>query len=192
MTLFFSRQFFVRQRTLAAAIAVAVLAAAPSASAQLEDYVIQGAQAERIMEKNALSLDVAKRVAEVCSREASERGSQAAIAILDQFGLLIYFERMDGIRGQTQVEAAVRKARTSLLMGEPSRAVYNRVQSGQFTDFHWGFWYNAFKTPGGLPIIVDHQLLGAIGVGGSGFDEECANDALTEVFGEQPPLLESP
>jgi uncharacterized protein GlcG (DUF336 family) len=181
-----------RRRAAAGALAAALLAAATSASAQLEDYVIQGPQAERILEKNALSLDVAKRVAEVCANEARERGSQAAIAVLDQFGLLIYFERMDGIRGQTQVEAAIRKARTSLVIRGPSREVYNRVQSGEFSDYHWGHWYDAFKTPGGLPIIVDYQLLGAIGVGGSGFDEQCAHDALTEVFGPQPALLQSP
>lgn len=183
---------FSRSRAGAAAFAAAALLASTTAVAQLQDYVIQGPQAERILERNALALDVAKRAAEVCANEARERGSQAAIAVLDQFGLLIYFERMDGIRGTTQVEAAIRKARTSLVIREPSRAVYNRVESGQFTDFHWAHWYDAFKTPGGLPIIVDHQLLGAIGVGGSGFDEECAHMALTEVFGPQPALLESP
>jgi uncharacterized protein GlcG (DUF336 family) len=168
-----------------------LMLAATSASAQLENFVIQGATAERILEKNAISIDAAKRIAAVCADTARERGTQAAIAIVDQFGLLVYFERMDGIRGQTQVDAAIRKAKTSLILGEPSRAIFNRIQSGQNSDYHWGHWYNAFKTPGGLPIIVDHQLLGAIGVGGSGFDEECAHLALTTAVGPQPPLLES-
>jgi glc operon protein GlcG len=173
------------------AIAGALLIATVAVAAELEDLVIKGAAAERIFEKNAISIDAAKAIAEVCANRAREEGSQAAIAIVDQFGLLVYFERMDGIRGQTQVDAAIRKAKTSLVMGQPSRAIYNRVQSGDFTDFHWGYWYNAFKTPGGLPIIVDHQLLGAIGVGGSGFDEQCAYDALTAVIGPQPPLLDA-
>jgi uncharacterized protein GlcG (DUF336 family) len=171
-------------------IAGVVMFAAPNASAQLENFVIQGATAERILEKNALSIDAAKRIAAACSDNARDRGTQAAIAIVDQFGLLVYFERMDGIRGQTQVDAAIRKAKTSLITAEPSRAIFNRIQSGQNTDYHWGHWYNAFKTPGGLPIIVDHQLLGAIGDGGSGFDEECAHEALTAIVGPQPPLLE--
>ena len=98
--------FLARPRTMTAAVAAALLLGATNAYAQLENYVIQGERAERIMEKNALSIDVAKRVAEVCANEARERDSQAAIAILDQFGLLIYFERMDGIRGTTQIEAA--------------------------------------------------------------------------------------
>lgn len=173
------------------AIAGALLIASAAVAAELDDLVIQGAAADRILEKNAISIEAAKEIAEVCANRAREEGSQAAIAIVDQFGLLVYFERMDGIRGQTQVDAAIRKAKTSLVLRQPSRAIYNRVQSGEFTDFHWGYWYDAFKTPGGLPIIVDHQLLGAIGVGGSGFDEQCAYDALTEVIGPQPPLLDS-
>jgi uncharacterized protein GlcG (DUF336 family) len=46
-------------------------------------------------------------------------------------------------------------------------------------------WSNlpVFPTSGGLPIIVGIQLIGAIGVGGSGRDEECAYQALTTVVG---------
>jgi uncharacterized protein GlcG (DUF336 family) len=45
-----------------------------------------------------------------------------------------------------------------------------------------------FPTSGGLPIIVDGQMIGAIGVGGGNRDEECAYQALTTVIGPQPPL----
>jgi hypothetical protein len=50
---------------------------------------------------------------------------------------------------------------------------------------------------GGLPIIVNDQIIGAIGVGGgaggaSYGEERCAHDALTEVFGPQPPILPPP
>ena len=44
---------------------------------------------------------------------------------------------------------------------------------------------------GGLPIVVDGQLIGAIGVGGNRLgDEPCAHAALTEILGPQPPLVE--
>ena len=49
-----------------------------------------------------------------------------------------------------------------------------------------------FPVSGGLPIIVDNQLSGAIGVGGSNKDEECAYTALTQVVGPQPPLAGPP
>jgi len=38
--------------------------------------------------------------------------------------------------------------------------------------------------------VVDNVLIGAIGVGGSGLDEECANAGLTAVLGPQPALAE--
>ena len=41
---------------------------------------------------------------------------------------------------------------------------------------------------GGLPIVVEDQLIGAIGVGGGSQDELCAYTALTKVLGPQPPL----
>jgi uncharacterized protein GlcG (DUF336 family) len=41
---------------------------------------------------------------------------------------------------------------------------------------------------GGLPIMVDGQMIGAIGVGGGTRDEDCAYEALTKVVGSQPAL----
>jgi hypothetical protein len=41
---------------------------------------------------------------------------------------------------------------------------------------------------GGLPIVVEGQMIGAIGVGGGNMDEQCAYSALTKVLGPQPPL----
>ena len=49
---------------------------------------------------------------------------------------------------------------------------------------------DAYWVSGGLPIVVDNVLIGAIGVGGSGLDEECANAGLTAVLGPQPALAE--
>jgi hypothetical protein len=65
----------------------------------------------------------------------------------------------------------------------------NRVLQGQTNEFHAGFYNGVFANKGGLPIIVDDQFLGAMGVGGSNVDEECADAALTKVIGPQPPLV---
>lgn len=45
-----------------------------------------------------------------------------------------------------------------------------------------------YLVSGGLPIVVDDQMIGAIGVGGGNADEQCAYQALTKVLGPQPPL----
>ncbi len=56
-------------------------------------------------------------------------------------------------------------------------------------------WQGNFANAGGLPIVVDGQFLGAIGVGGmpasppTWSDEICGYNALTAVLGPQPKLL---
>jgi uncharacterized protein GlcG (DUF336 family) len=45
-----------------------------------------------------------------------------------------------------------------------------------------------YFVPGGLPIVVENQLIGAIGVGGGNADEQCAYQAMVKVLGPQPPL----
>jgi hypothetical protein len=45
---------------------------------------------------------------------------------------------------------------------------------------------------GGLPIVVEDQLIGSIGVGGGNMDEQCAYQALTKVLGPQAPLPTPP
>jgi uncharacterized protein GlcG (DUF336 family) len=75
---------------------------------------------------------------------------------------------------------------TALLTREPSHMLTNRA----FDDV-------STLMEGGLPIIVNDQLIGAIGVGGGAGgaaygEERCAHDGLHEVFGPQPAILPSP
>lgn len=158
------------------------------ALAQLDRFVIRGPAAEKIEEKNEISLATAKQIAAHCEDEARARGASASIAILDQFGEQVFFERMDGIRGHRQLDAAIMKAHAVVVTHEPTHVEVNRVQQGAQSEFHEGYYHDIFVASGGLPIVVDHQFIGAIGVGGSGFDEVCGRNALQAVFGPQPPL----
>ena len=160
---------------LATALAVsAALLVSGSALAQLEKFVITRPAAERIEEKNEISLDTAKRIAAHCEEAARAKGAAASIAILDQFGEQVYFERMDGLRGHRQLDAVIMKAHAVVVTHTPSHKELNRTIAGDQSEFHSGFYHDIFLASGGLPIVVDHQFLGAIGVGGSGFDEVCA------------------
>lgn len=170
------------------AIIAGVIVASGTAFAQLDRFIIKGPAAEKIEEKNEISLDTAKKIAARCEDEARARGASASIAILDQFGEQVYFERMDGLRGHRQLDAAIMKAHAAVVTHEPSHVEVNRVRQGEQSEFHEGYYHDIFVASGGLPIVVDHQFIGAIGVGGSGFDELCAHDALQEVIGPQPPL----
>ncbi len=171
----------------AALLTCAAFAAAP-AKAQIEQFVVTGDAALRTQEKNEISLDTARRIAQHCEAAAREAGEAASIAILNQFGEQVYYLRMDGLRGPRQLEAPVLKARAAIITHEPSSVTNYRINNGDTDKFHQGFFWNIFPTGGGLPIVVDDQFIGAIGVGGSSFNERCGYDALTAVLGPQPPL----
>lgn len=176
-------------RNLATLGLTTVLAlASGSALAQLEKFVVTGPAAVKTQEKNEISLATAKAIAAHCENAARARNAAASIAILNQFGEQVYYLRMDGLRGPRQLEAPVMKAKAAIITHEPSSVTTNRIITGDTDKLHQAYYYDIFAVPGGLPIVVDNQFIGAIGVGGSGFDEKCAYDALTAVLGPQKPL----
>ena len=116
-----------------------------------------------------------------------------SVVIVDQFGVIIYYYRADG-QGKANTETALMKAKTVLNTRQPSKAQMNAVRSGANSEARVISFGN-FANAGALPIIVDGQFLGAIGVGGMAAqvpvwsDEICAHQALTAVLGPQPALL---
>ena len=179
---------------LFAAFAITGFAGAANA-ASLDEIVIKGPMAERINEKYQLSVVVAEKLAKHCVAEAASKGLSTSVAVIDQYGTVIYYYRADG-QPKGATESALSKARSAWQSRGPTHAQQNQVTLGNRTDAGYYIQGN-FPTAGGLPIIVDHQFLGAIGVGGMAAnppvwsDEICANNALTAIIGPQPPLLEN-
>jgi glc operon protein GlcG len=138
-----------------------------------------------------ISFDVALRLASICEAFAREAGASATIVILDPYGRTVLEHRMDGQSYLNQTAAGM-KARTALLTREPSRTIASR----SFNDLSFQIrasQYGLTQMMGGYPIIVNDQIIGAIGVGGgAGGEEDCARHALTEVFGPQPPQIPPP
>nr|TFG53954.1 MAG: hypothetical protein E4H34_03115 [Hyphomicrobiales bacterium] len=177
------------------ASAMAVVAAGASAQNVPAEFVVSGETAAEIHDYTTINLATAERIAQVCERLATEEGVQVSIYIIDNDGNHVYTHRMDG-QGWIQISTAEMKARTALMGRDASKERMNRVLRkplAEFQQIQLGFFPNS----GGLPIIVNNQLIGAIGVGGSAprvaegwSDEICAHKALTEVLGPQPPLLE--
>lgn len=175
--------------------AIAMLAAGASAQIASPEFVISGNTAAEIYDYTTINLATAERVTQVCERLAAERGVQVSVYIIDNDGNYVYMHRMDG-QGWIQIATAEMKARTALMGRHASKERMNRVTRNSLAEYQQiqlGFFPNS----GGLPIIVNNQLIGAIGVGGSAprlnegwSDEICAHKALTEVIGPQLPLIE--
>jgi glc operon protein GlcG len=129
-------------------------------------------------------------MAATCIGYAKDHNIAVSVAIIDPIGEMVYFERMDG-QGKLNTSTAILKAKTALVTRASTHIVMNNVIQNTASEFRAGFFNGEFANKGGLPIIAEDQFLGAIGVGGSGLDEECAQAALEAVVGPQPPLVQN-
>jgi uncharacterized protein GlcG (DUF336 family) len=168
---------------------LAQTAGAPQQPLKLEDVVVTGDAAQQVYDRHVLRLDVAERIAKACFAYAARNDFAVALHIIDQFGYSIYAGRMDG-RKADNIETAEMKARTALYFREPTRVWMERSRQDPLMP-HLLHQMGQFPVTGGLPIIVEDQLVGAIGVGGatSDQDEDCARAGLLEVLGPQPALV---
>jgi uncharacterized protein GlcG (DUF336 family) len=134
--------------------------------------------------KKALTLSAARQIAAAAEAEAMKNKWNVVIAIVDDGGHLIYLERMD----ETQigsVEIAQRKAQTAVRFKRPSKALEDAVAGGRHVVLALP---GATPVEGGLPLIVEGRVIGAIGVSGvtSQQDGQIAKaglDALAKIAG---------
>ena len=123
-------------------------------------------------EQTCLSLGDAQRILGAIQVELERRGKGAAIAVADEHGELMAFARTDGCP-LPSIEIAMNKAFTAARERKPSRAVgaASRGEGFPMTNFGslryvgWG---------GGLPIVHDGRVVGAVGVSGLPEDEDVA------------------
>lgn len=162
-----------------------------------QQYVIGPDEGSKFGVHDHLTLraDLAERLSHICEANAKMHGGSATIVVLDPYGQIVHEHRMDG-QSYINQKAAENKAHTALLTREPSHVLTNRAFDDVSTLIRMD-QFGLTVQEGGLPIIVNDQVIGAIGVGGgaggaSYGEERCAHDALTEVFGPQPPILPAP
>jgi uncharacterized protein GlcG (DUF336 family) len=116
------------------------------------------------------SADIQKAMA-ACRAEAEKNKWNVAIAIVDDGGYLLHFDRMDGAAA-ISAEVAMGKARASAMTRRPSKFFEDRVKERPaFVNFPAGILIQ-----GGLPIMARNECVGAIGVSGvqSHEDEQVA------------------
>ncbi len=112
--------------------------------------------------KKALTLEAAKKIAAAASAEAKKNSWTVVISIVDDGANLLYLERADGTQIGS-VDISQMKARTAIKMKRPSKALEDVVVGGRNTLLSLP---DVLPVEGGLPLIVDGQLIGAIGVSG--------------------------
>jgi glc operon protein GlcG len=178
---------------VAGAIAFGTVTFAQNVPAQ---FVVSGKAAEQIQDFTTINLATAERIAETCEKLASEQNVAISIYVLDNDGNHVYMDRMDG-QGYLNIVTAEMKARTTLMQRGPSKELMNRVRRNPNDELQ-RIQLGMFPNSGGLPVVVNKQLIGAIGIGGSAprvpvwSDEICGHKALQAVVGagNVAPLIE--
>ncbi len=122
----------------------------------------------------SISLERAKGAAAAASAEARKNNWNMAIAVVDPDGTLVYYEKMDNTQtGSAKV--AVDKARSAALFKRPTKAFQDRLTSGN-AGLPVLAVEGAVPVEGGIPLVLDGHIVGAIGVSGdsSDHDGQCA------------------
>ena len=132
-------------------------------------------EAQVTQNKKVLTLEGAKAVAAAAAAEAKKGNEGASIAIVDDGGNLMYLERIQPTfpMGAT---ISTEKARTAALFQKPTKILEDAIVGGRTPLL------NAWSAPlnGGEPIVIDGQVIGAIGVSGA---SSAARDAVIALAG---------
>ena len=163
--------------------------AAPPKSTLPAEYVVSGKATAAVLDANQISLAAAQKIARTCRDWAASKGGAASIYVIDDAGELVHMERMDG-QSTINIRTALLKAQTALKSRQPTsiRAVQLKNDPSGLPRQLESFDF--FTNAGGIPIVVDGQMIGAVGVGGGagGGDEPCAIEGLKATFGDHVTL----
>jgi len=118
----------------------------------------------------SVTLDQAKKIAALSVTEAAKNNWKMAIAIVDVAGDLVYFEKMDGTQ-VASVNIAQDKARSAVRFKRPTKAMQDVLAAGG-AGVRFLALQGAIPVEGGLPLLIDGKIVGAIGASGGTSDQD--------------------
>lgn len=122
----------------------------------------------QLIEKKTLSLELAKKIAEVAEAEAVKNNWTVVISIVDDGGNLVYLCRMDNTQIGS-IEVSIQKARTAIFFKRPTKVFEDMVAGGRNAILSLP---GVLPLEGGMPLILKDQIIGAIGISGAKSNED--------------------
>lgn len=116
----------------------------------------------------ALDTSSVERVAVAAERFADEHGHRVVVAVVDGGGNLLHLRRTEGAQVASS-QVAIDKARTAAIFVRPSREIEAQVSSGRLGALAL---HGAVALTGGIPLVIDGVVVGAIGTSGETPDED--------------------
>lgn len=126
--------------------------------------------ASQLGDKPELTLDAAKHAAAAAETAAHTKGIAITVSVVDDGGHLIYLARLDHV-ASGMTDAAIMKAQTAANYGLPTRMLEDAVAQGHVSYLNLP---GVLPLEGGLPILIDGRVIGAIGVAGAQSSEDDA------------------
>ena len=131
--------------------------------------------------RKQVSADTARKLVDACLAYAQARNQIVGVAVVDIAGVLMDMHSMGG--QATYSETAILKAKTAAHWQRKTSELEEDVNSKRNGA---SAWIGDFPRAGGVPIVIDGQVAGAIGIGGGGAAEACAQAAIDQVIGKPP------
>ena len=131
--------------------------------------------------KAVLTLDDLKKIAAGAEAEANKNNWNVSIAICDDGGHLLFYQRLDGA-SPISSHIAPQKARTAAIGRRNTKIYEDMVNGGRYSALSMP---EATHLEGGVPIIVDGEVIGAVGVSGvkSSEDAQIAEAGIKSLLG---------
>ena len=131
--------------------------------------------------KAVLTLDDLKKIAAGAEAEANKNNWNVSIAICDDGGHLLFYQRLDGA-APISAHIAPQKARTAAIGRRNTKVYEDMVNGGRFSALSMP---EATHLEGGVPIIVNGDVIGAVGVSGvkSSEDAQIAEAGIKALLG---------
>ena len=123
---------------------------------------------EQLASKQVLTLSVAKKIAAAAEAEARTNSWNVVTVIVDDGGDLLYLQRMDGTQ-LASIEIAVAKALSAVKYKRPTKVFEDALVGGRQAILSLP---GAMPVDGGLPLMYDGEIVGAIGVSGVQADQD--------------------
>lgn len=129
---------------------------------------VTAAQAQSPSYGGSVTVEQARKIAAGGIAEARKNNWPVAIAVVDNHGFLVYFERMDDTQ-TASVKIAVDKAQTAATFRRPSRVFEEAVAKGRVAILGLS---GATPITGGMPIVAGGKVIGGVGVSGVTSDQD--------------------
>jgi uncharacterized protein GlcG (DUF336 family)/mannose-6-phosphate isomerase-like protein (cupin superfamily) len=134
-------------------------------------------------DKKVLTLEAAEKVAAAAEAEAKRRNATVVIAVVDDGGFPVLIKRLNDTQ-VASVDVGIGKARTAAIFRRPSKVFEDQVRNGRVAAIALP---GSTPLQGGLPIMYDGKIIGAIGVSGNTpqEDEEIAMAGAAAIAGSE-------